>query len=63
MTAGFIDSGLEHGKFLSTDISQGSVVIQLNCCKFTIESVGERILKIVNIWRSYGQYYSGLFFY
>jgi len=31
MTACFIDSGLEHGNFLSSDISQGSVVTQLRC--------------------------------
>jgi len=29
MTACFIDSGLEHGNFLNSDISQGSVVTQL----------------------------------
>ena len=27
----FIDSGLEHGNFLNSDISQGSVVTQLRC--------------------------------
>jgi len=31
MTACFIDSDLEHGNFLNTDISQGSVVTQLRC--------------------------------
>jgi len=31
MTACFIDSDLEHGNFLNTDISQGSVVTQLKC--------------------------------
>ena len=31
MTACFIDSGLEHGNFLNSDISQGSVVTQLRC--------------------------------
>ena len=31
MTACFIHTGLEHGNFLNTDISQGSVVTQLNC--------------------------------
>jgi len=31
MTACFIDSGLEHGNFLNTDISQGSVVRLLRC--------------------------------
>ena len=57
--------------FLNSDSSQGSVVTQLRCggiinkrfcCKFTSESVSERILKSVSIWQSYGQYYSGLFF-
>jgi len=37
--------------------------ITLNtCCKFTTESVSERILKSVSIWRSYGQDYGGSFF-
>ena len=31
MTACFIHLGLEHGNFLNTDISQGSVVTQLRC--------------------------------
>jgi len=31
MTACFIDSGLEHGNFWNTDISQASVVTQLKC--------------------------------
>ena len=31
MTACFIDSGLEHGNFLNSDISQGNVVTQLRC--------------------------------
>jgi len=31
MTACFIDSRLEHGNFLNSDISQGSVVTQLRC--------------------------------
>jgi len=31
MTACFINSDPEHGNFLNTDISQGSVVIQLRC--------------------------------
>jgi len=31
MTACFIDSGLEHGNFLNSDVSQGSVVTQLRC--------------------------------
>ena len=31
MTACFIDSGLDYGNVLNTDISQGSVVTQLRC--------------------------------
>ena len=31
MTACVTDSDLEHGNFLSTDISQGSIVTQLRC--------------------------------
>jgi len=31
MTACFIDSAPEHGNFLNTDISQGSLVTQLRC--------------------------------
>jgi len=31
MTACFIDSGLEHGNFLNSDISQGSVVTHIRC--------------------------------
>jgi len=31
MTGRFIDSGLDHGIFLNSDISQGSVVMQLKC--------------------------------
>jgi len=31
MTGCFIDSGLGHGIFLNSDISQGSVVTQLKC--------------------------------
>jgi len=31
MTTCFIDSGLEHGNFLNSDISQGTVVTQLRC--------------------------------
>ena len=31
MTGCFIDSGLDHGIFLNSDISQGSVVMQLRC--------------------------------
>jgi len=31
MTGCFIDSGLDHGIFLNSDISQGRVVTQLMC--------------------------------
>jgi len=31
MTACFVDSCLEHGNFLNSDISQGIVVTQLRC--------------------------------
>jgi len=31
MTDCFIDSGLDHGIFVNSDISQGSVVTQLRC--------------------------------
>jgi len=57
--------------FLNTDISQGSVATRLGCgtvfkydsYKFPTESHSERILKIVfNMWRSYGQEYSVVFF-
>jgi len=33
MTGCFIDSGVDHGIFLNSDISQGSVVTQLRCAK------------------------------
>jgi len=72
MTACFIDSGLEHGNFfLNSDISQGSVVTQLRCGGIITKGFVVNLLvnlsvkefrKSVNIWRSYGQYYSGLFF-
>jgi len=68
MTACFIDSGLEHGNFLNTDISQNSVVTQLRCAGIVNEDFIANLLvnlsmkefwKSVNIWWSYGQYYSG----
>jgi len=71
MTACFIDSDLEHGNFLNTDISQGSVVTQLRCGGIVNEDFLANLLvnlsvkefwKSVNIWQSCGQYYSGLFF-
>jgi len=67
----FIHSGLEHCNFLNSDISQSSPVTQLRCGGIVNEdfvaylpmnlSVKE-FWKSVNIWRSYGQDYSGLFF-
>jgi len=72
MTAFFIDSGLQYGNFLNTDISQGSVVTQLRCGGMTNDDFVANLLvnlsvkelwKSVNIWRRYGQYYSGLFFF
>jgi len=71
VTACFTGSGLEHGNFLNTDISQGSVVIQLTCgwiinehfvVNLLVNLSVKELWKSVNIWRSYGQYYSGLFF-
>jgi len=71
MTACFIDSGLEHGNFLNSDISQGNVVTQVRCgriinngfvANLLMDLSLEEFWKSVNIWRSYGQYYSGLFF-
>jgi len=56
MTSCFIDSCLEHGNFLNTDISRCSAVTQLRCGRIVnedfvanllaSESVSERILKI-----------------
>jgi len=53
-----------------TDVSQDSSATHVRCgeivdgfcCIFTSESVTEKTLKMVNILRSYGQYYSGLLF-
>ena len=67
MAACFIDSGLEHGNFLNTDISQCSVVTQLRCGEIINEDIVANLAvnlsvqkcgKSVNIWRSYGQYYN-----
>ena len=44
MTACFIDSDLEHGNFLNTDISQGSVVTQLRYCGIVNEDFVANIL-------------------
>ena len=57
--------------FLNSDISQGSVVTQLRCdgiinkgfvANLLMSLLVKEFLKSVNIWRSYMQYYSGLFF-
>jgi len=56
---------------LNTDISHGSVITQLRCGGIANDDfVGnlpvnlpvKEFWKSVNIWRSYGQYYSGLCF-
>ena len=57
--------------FFCSDISQGSVVTQLRCGEIVTQAVVANLLmnlsvkgvwKSVNIWRSYGQYCSALFF-
>jgi len=56
---------------LNTDILQGSVVTQIRCGGITNKNCVANLLmnllvkefwKSANIWRSYWQYYSGLFF-
>ena len=58
--------------FLNSDISQGSVVTQLRCGEIISQGFVANLLvnlpvkevwKSVNIWRSYGQYCSALFFW
>jgi len=58
-------------QFLNNDISQGSVVTQLTCGRIVNENCVANLLvnlsvkevwKSANIWRSYGQDFSGLFF-
>ena len=58
--------------FLNSDISQGSVVTQLRCGEIISQGCVANLLvnlsvkevwKSVNIWRSYGQYCSALFFF
>ena len=44
MTACFIDSGLEHGNFLSIDISLTSVITQLRCGGITNEDFAANLL-------------------
>jgi len=70
-TACFIHSSLEYYSFLNTDISQGSVVTQLRCggivnedfvTNLVVKLSVKELWKLVNIWRSNGKDYSGLFF-
>jgi len=57
--------------FLNSDISQGSVVTQLRCGEISQGFVANLLVNLsvkevwrsVNIWRSYGQYCSALFFW
>ena len=44
MTGCFIDSGLDHGIFLNSDISQGSVVTQLRCGEIISQGVVANLL-------------------
>jgi len=56
--------------FSDTDVSQGSSATRLRCGGIVDDFVAYLLLnlsvkknwKSVNIWRSYGQYYNGLFF-
>jgi len=61
MTACVMDSDLEHGNFLSTDISQGSIVTQLRCggivnknfvANLLVNLPVKELWKSVNIWRT-----------
>jgi len=65
MTGCFTDSGLDHGIFLNSDISQGSAVTQLRCGEIISQGFVANLLvnlsvkevwKLVNNWRSYWQY-------
>ena len=44
MTGCFIDSDLDHGIFLNSDISQGSVVTQLRCGEIISQSFVANLL-------------------
>jgi len=44
MTGCFIDSGLDHGIFLNSDISQGSVATQLRCGEIISQSFVANLL-------------------
>jgi len=50
MTACFIDSYLEHGNFLNTDISQSNVVTQLRCGGIVNEGM---LQKWICPWKSF----------
>jgi len=63
---------LKHHNFLNIDISQGSVATRLGCggvfkydfvTNFLLSLSVKEFRKSVNIWRSYGQEYSVLFFW
>jgi len=62
---------LKHHDFWNIDISQGSVATRLGCggvlkydfvTNFLLSLRVKEFRKSVNIWRSYGQEYSVLFF-
>ena len=44
ITGCFIDSGLDHGIFLNSDISRGSVVTQLMCGEIISQGVVANLL-------------------
>jgi len=44
MTGCFIDSGLDHGIFLNSDISQGSEITQLKCGEIISQSFVANLL-------------------
>jgi len=58
---------LKHCDFLNIDISHGSVATRLGfkygfVINFLLSLTVKDFRKLVNIWRSYGQKYSVLFF-
>ena len=66
-----LHSGLERGNFLNTDISHGSAATHVRCdgivnedcvANLPINLSVKEFKKSANIWRSYGQDYSVLFF-
>jgi len=50
MTACFIHSSLEHGNFLNSDISQGSVVTQLTCGEIISQGFVANLRETSKIW-------------